>query len=106
MTAFNKEKQTIEQRKLRARLNAFEGLLCTVTPSRFQMELICLIALMNEYLRDPNFIVSDLEENLMNRYPKSYSWDAFKKAFDKYRVILRETGNEVLFQLTEKSQVA
>lgn len=105
MTAFNKGTQTPAQRKLRERLNALEGRLCAVTPSKLQMELICLIALVGQYLRDPDFVVNELQDTLMSRYPKSYSWDEFNKAFDKYRVILRETGNEPLFQPSEKSQV-
>ena len=107
MTAFKKETQTPAQAKLRSRLNGLEGRLCAVTPSRLQMELICLIDLLNQYLRDQNFVVSELQETLVNRYPKSYSQEEFMKAFDKYRAVLRETGNESsLFQMLAKSQVA
>lgn len=106
MTAFNKDMETPAQKKLRAHHNALEGRLCAVTPSKLQMELICLIALVGQYLRNRDFVVSELQETLMNRYPKSYSWDKFQKAFDRYRGLLRETGNELLARRPEQSQVA
>lgn len=107
MTAFNKDTQTPAQEKLRARLDKLEGTLCAVTPSKLQMELICLLALLKQYLRNPDFVVSELQETLMNRYPKSYSWEKFMQAFDKYRVILQETGNQSLSPYTAtRTQVA
>lgn len=107
MTAFNKDMETHAQKSLRAHLNALEGRQCAVTPSKFQMELICLIALVGQYLRDPDFVVSELQETLINRYPQSYAWDEFQKAFDRYRGLLRETGNELfLARRPEQSQVA
>jgi hypothetical protein len=106
MSTFNKDKQTPEQKKIRTRLNALEGRLCAVTPSKLQMELICLIALLGQYLRDPDFVVSDLQDTLMHRYPKSYSWNEFVKAFDSYRTIVKEAGGEILFQPTQRTVVA